>query len=97
MKNRIAVACVILGASTAAAQDRTLPPESERQLARAIYKEMIEINSGYTTGATTPVVEAVAKRLKAAVVAAASVSVQKRQVRLKCRAEMLGFSSRTVR
>ena len=43
-----------------------MPPESDRQLARAIYKEMVEINSGFTTGATTPVVEAVAKRLKAA-------------------------------
>ena len=43
-----------------------MPPESEQQLARAIYKEMIEINSGYTTGATTPVAEAVAARLKAA-------------------------------
>ena len=38
-----------------------MPPESERQLARAIYKEMIEIKSGYTTGATTPVAEAVAR------------------------------------
>src|SRR5216117_739641 len=36
----------------------TMPPESERQLARAIYKEMVEINSGYTTGATTPVADA---------------------------------------
>ena len=42
------------------------PPESERQLAREIYKEMVEIKSGYTTGATTPVAEAVARRLKAA-------------------------------
>ena len=43
-----------------------MPPESERQLARAIYKEMVEIKSGYSTGATTPVVEAAAKRLRAA-------------------------------
>ena len=43
-----------------------LPPDSERQLARSIYKEMIEIQSGYSTGATTPVVEAVARRLRAA-------------------------------
>ena len=41
-----------------------MPPETERQLARAIYKEMVEINSGFTTGATTPVVDAVAKRLE---------------------------------
>jgi acetylornithine deacetylase/succinyl-diaminopimelate desuccinylase-like protein len=52
-----------------------MPPESERQLARAIYKEMIEINSGYTTGATTPVVDAVAKRLKAAGFPAADIFV----------------------
>ena len=43
-----------------------MPPETERQLAREIYKEMVEIKSGYTTGATTPVAEAVARRLKAA-------------------------------
>ena len=49
--------------------------ESERLLAREIYKEMVEINSGYTTGATTPVAEAVARRLKAAGFADADVFV----------------------
>ncbi len=44
----------------------TMPPEVDRQLAREIYKQMIEIQSGFTTGATTPVAEAVAARLKAA-------------------------------
>ena len=44
----------------------TLPPEPDRQLAREIYKQMIEIKSGFTTGATTPVAEAVAARFKAA-------------------------------
>ena len=53
-------------ATTAAAQSRTMPPESERQLARAIYKEMVEVKSGFTTGSTTPLAEAVARRLKAA-------------------------------
>ena len=43
-----------------------MPPDAEKQLARDIYKELIEIKSGYTTGATTPVAEAVAARLKAA-------------------------------
>ncbi len=75
MKHRIAIACLLGCATAAAAQDRTMPPEAERQLARAIYKEMIEINSGYTTGATTPVVEAVAKRLKAAGFPAADIFV----------------------
>ena len=43
-----------------------MPPEADRQLAREIYKEMIEVNSGFTTGATTPIAEGVARRLKAA-------------------------------
>src|SRR4051812_22945486 len=43
-----------------------MPPEVERQLAREIFKEMVEIKSGYTSGATTPVAEAAARRLKAA-------------------------------
>src|SRR5262245_33714223 len=55
-----------LCASTAGAQDRPLPPEAERQLARDIYKEMVEIKSGYSTGATTPVAEAAARRLREA-------------------------------
>ena len=41
-------------------------PEEEQKLARAIYKEFIEIQSGYTTGATTPVAQAAATRLRAA-------------------------------
>jgi acetylornithine deacetylase/succinyl-diaminopimelate desuccinylase-like protein len=45
---------------------QSLPPEPERQLARDIYKEFVEIKSGYTTGATTPVAQAAAARLKAA-------------------------------
>jgi acetylornithine deacetylase/succinyl-diaminopimelate desuccinylase-like protein len=40
--------------------------EADRQLARSIYKEFVEIQSGYSTGATTPVAEAAARRLKAA-------------------------------
>jgi acetylornithine deacetylase/succinyl-diaminopimelate desuccinylase-like protein len=43
-----------------------LPPDSEQRLSLEIYKQLIEIRSGYTTGATTPVVEAVAARLRAA-------------------------------
>jgi acetylornithine deacetylase/succinyl-diaminopimelate desuccinylase-like protein len=60
------VVCTVLCATAAMAQDRTMPPESERQLARAIFQEMVEIKSGYTTGATTPVAEAVARRLRTA-------------------------------
>jgi len=41
-------------------------PQAEKDLARSIYKEFIEINSGFTTGPTTPVAEAAAARLRAA-------------------------------
>ena len=56
----------LICATAASGQSPTLPPQSERDLARSIYKEMIEIKSGYTTGTTTPVAEAVARRLKSA-------------------------------
>lgn len=45
---------------------QTMPPELDRQLARGIYKELVEIKSGYTSGATTPAAEAMAARLRAA-------------------------------
>jgi len=45
---------------------QSMPPEPERQLARSIYKELVEIKSGYTTGSTTQVAEAMAARLRAA-------------------------------
>jgi len=44
----------------------TLPPPADRQLAHDIYKQIVEIKSGYSTGATTPVAEAMAARLRAA-------------------------------
>jgi acetylornithine deacetylase/succinyl-diaminopimelate desuccinylase-like protein len=44
----------------------TMPPEADKQLARDIYKQLIEIKSGFTTGETTPVAEAMAARLRAA-------------------------------
>jgi acetylornithine deacetylase/succinyl-diaminopimelate desuccinylase-like protein len=49
-----------------AAHAQTTRPPAEQALARAIYKEFIEIPSGFTTGATTPVAQAAAARLKAA-------------------------------
>jgi acetylornithine deacetylase/succinyl-diaminopimelate desuccinylase-like protein len=45
---------------------QTMRPEAEKKLAHDIYKEFIEIQSGYTTGATTPVVNAAVRYLKAA-------------------------------
>jgi acetylornithine deacetylase/succinyl-diaminopimelate desuccinylase-like protein len=60
---RVFVWTILLGAVAFGA---TLPPEADQHLAREIYKEMIEVNSGFSTGSTTPIAEAVAKRLKAA-------------------------------
>jgi len=55
---------VLLAAGAAAAQN--VAPEADRALARDIYKQFVEIQSGYSTGATTPVAEAAAARLRAA-------------------------------
>jgi acetylornithine deacetylase/succinyl-diaminopimelate desuccinylase-like protein len=61
------IALVLLFGSIVAGQTgSTMPPESERQLAREIYQEIIAVMSGYTTGSTTPVVEAVRRRLRGA-------------------------------
>jgi acetylornithine deacetylase/succinyl-diaminopimelate desuccinylase-like protein len=43
-----------------------MPPEADQRLAREIYKEIVEIKSGFSTGATTPVAEAIAKHLRSA-------------------------------
>ncbi len=43
-----------------------MPPDADQRLAREIYQEMIQSKSGFTTGSTTPIAEAVAARLKAA-------------------------------
>src|ERR1700680_4793320 len=50
----------------ASANAQTTRADAEKQLAHDIYKQFIEIQSGFTTGATTPVAEAGAARLKAA-------------------------------
>ena len=41
---------LVLGSMVAGKSGSTMPPESERQLAREIYQEMIAVKSGYTTG-----------------------------------------------
>src|SRR6185503_15584588 len=66
MLQRTAFYLIFCATATAGAQDRAMPPESERQLARSILQEMVEIKSGYSTGTTTPVAEAAARRLRAA-------------------------------
>jgi hypothetical protein len=45
---------------------QTTRPEPEKQLAHDIYRQFVEIQSGFSTGSTTPVAEAAAARLKAA-------------------------------
>jgi acetylornithine deacetylase/succinyl-diaminopimelate desuccinylase-like protein len=70
MSSKISRAVVALASvslfSITAARAQSTRPGPEQQLAHDIYKEFIEIRSGYTTGATTPVAEAAAARLKAA-------------------------------
>lgn len=47
------------------ASSTTLPPAEYQKLTHDIYKQLIEINTSYSTGATTPAAQAVAERLKA--------------------------------
>lgn len=66
-KKIIRLSCsALLVLSTGISQAQTTRPETEQQLAREIYKQFVEIQSGFSTGSTTPLVEAAAKRLKEA-------------------------------
>jgi acetylornithine deacetylase/succinyl-diaminopimelate desuccinylase-like protein len=68
-KTKFALAVATLIASSilsAPAHSQSTRPDSEKQRAHDIYKQFIEIQSGYNTGSTTPVAEAAASRLKAA-------------------------------
>jgi acetylornithine deacetylase/succinyl-diaminopimelate desuccinylase-like protein len=58
------LALLALAIATASAQIAT--PAPDKKLAHDIYKEFVEIQSGFTTGATTPVAEAAARYLRAA-------------------------------
>jgi len=60
------LACVLLLSLIPLSAASLLPPEQDRNLARAIYKEMVESKSGFTTGDTTSIAKAMAARLKAA-------------------------------
>ena len=55
----------MLALCTASVLGQKMPPPADQKLAKEIYKEMIEINSSVMTSTTTPVVQAVAKRLRA--------------------------------
>src|ERR1700744_908886 len=59
----VANAC-LAAPSVACAQ--AMPPPADMKLAHDIYKQFIEIQSGYSTGSTTPVAEAADARLKEA-------------------------------
>jgi len=52
-------------AAQVAATVTPMPPANEQALALVIFKEMVETKTGFSTGATTPLVEAVGKRLRA--------------------------------
>lgn len=47
------------------ARPASLPPPEYQKLTHDIYKQLIEINTSFSTGATTPAAQAVAERLKA--------------------------------
>jgi len=48
---------------TVLARPDNLPPVEYQKLARDIYKQLIEINTSFSTGSTTPAAQAVADRL----------------------------------
>ncbi len=49
--------------AAAAAPTETFAPEPEQKLVRAIYEELVNSNTSYSTGQTTPAAEAMARRL----------------------------------
>jgi acetylornithine deacetylase/succinyl-diaminopimelate desuccinylase-like protein len=52
-----------------------MPSANQQRLAHEIYKELVETNTSFTTGQTTPAAEAVARRLRAAGFPAAGIQV----------------------
>ena len=64
MFRTFAITVVVAVTLAAPSAQQALAPH--QQLARDIYKELIEINTAVTTGNTTPAVEAMAKRFRAA-------------------------------
>ncbi len=69
----VLLASVVMGTGRLGAQGATLPPE--RQLARDIFAELIEINTVNTRGSTTDAARAMAARLRAAGFPAEDVEV----------------------
>jgi len=75
MRENFCVPLLAIAFSAASFAAQTMPPEQERKLALDIYKQIVEIKSGYTTGSTTPVAKAVAARLEAAGFASSDIFV----------------------
>ena len=63
MTRILTIVCICVAASLSA---QTMPPPADQQLAHDIFKQFVEIKSGFTTGSTTPIAEAAAARLRAA-------------------------------
>jgi acetylornithine deacetylase/succinyl-diaminopimelate desuccinylase-like protein len=66
MARKIFVAFLFALAAPTLLAQFSAPLTADQQLAHDIFKQFIEIKSGYTTGATTPVAQAAAARLRAA-------------------------------
>jgi acetylornithine deacetylase/succinyl-diaminopimelate desuccinylase-like protein len=66
MARKIFVAFLFALAAAALLAQSSAPLTADQQLAHDIFKQFIEIKSGYTTGATTLVAQAAAARLRAA-------------------------------
>jgi acetylornithine deacetylase/succinyl-diaminopimelate desuccinylase-like protein len=62
---RFPALAAVLSCVAAFARADNLPPVEYQKLAHDIYKQLIEINTSYSTGATTPAAQAVADRLRA--------------------------------
>src|SRR5256886_4716966 len=65
-KSRLFYLILIVLLDSARVSAQTTRPDAERKLAHDIYKEFVEVQSSFITGATTPVAEAAAVRLRAA-------------------------------
>ncbi len=75
MKTFLPLSFAIAALAAAPVSAQLTRPAPEQAVARAIYKEFIEIPSGFTTGSTTPVAQAAAARLRAAGFADADIHV----------------------
>jgi acetylornithine deacetylase/succinyl-diaminopimelate desuccinylase-like protein len=73
MRPILQISILVCAASLAGAVE--LPPAEFQKLAHDIYKQLIEINTSFTTGATTPAAQAIADRLRAEGFPASDIAV----------------------